>query len=127
MCEAAFGSTRRAGGESPVKRWLSPWVLPLVMLGVVVLVTRPLAGAIWLVTSVVLVRVFNGHFELPAEILKHLGITKVRLMTNNPEKVSSLETAGIEVVERVSAAIPTEPTFERYLETKREKMGHLVG
>ena len=67
------------------------------------------------------------HFELPAEILKHLGITRVRLMTNNPDKVSSLETAGIEVVERVSAAIPTEPTFERYLETKREKMGHLVG
>jgi len=67
------------------------------------------------------------HFELPAEILKHLGITRVRLMTNNPDKVSSLESAGIEVVERVSAAIPTEPTFERYLETKREKMGHLVG
>src|SRR5580658_5315115 len=67
------------------------------------------------------------HFDLPAEILKALGITRVRLMTNNPDKVSSLETAGIEVVERVSAAIPTEPTFERYLETKREKMGHLVG
>jgi len=67
------------------------------------------------------------HFELPAEILKHLGITRVRLMTNNPDKVSSLESAGIEVVERISAAIPAEPTFERYLETKREKMGHLVG
>jgi len=67
------------------------------------------------------------HFELPAEILKHLGITRVRLMTNNPDKVSSLETAGIEVVERVSAAIPSEPTFERYLQTKHEKMGHLVG
>jgi GTP cyclohydrolase II len=67
------------------------------------------------------------HFELPAEILKHLGIESVRLMTNNPDKVSSLESAGIRVVERVSAAIPAEPTFERYLETKREKMGHLVG
>jgi GTP cyclohydrolase II len=66
------------------------------------------------------------HFELPAEILKHLSISRVRLMTNNPDKVSSLETAGIEVVERISAAIPSEPTFERYLETKREKMGHLV-
>ena len=59
--------------------------------------------------------------------LKYHGITRVRLMTNNPDKVSSLESAGIEVVERVSAAIPTEPTFERYLETKRDKMGHLVG
>jgi GTP cyclohydrolase II len=67
------------------------------------------------------------HFELPGEILKSLGITRVRLMTNNPDKVSSLETAGIEVVERVSAAIPSEPTFERYLQTKQEKMGHLVG
>ena len=66
------------------------------------------------------------HFELPAEILKQLGIGRVRLMTNNPEKVQSLEDAGIEVVERLSATIPAEPTFERYLETKREKMGHLV-
>src|SRR5271156_1936970 len=65
------------------------------------------------------------EFELPAEVLKLLGITRVRLMTNNPDKVSSLESAGIEVVERVSAAIPTEPTFERYMETKRDKMGHL--
>ena len=67
------------------------------------------------------------HFELPAEILKHLGVTSVRLITNNPEKVSALEDAGITVVDRLSAAIPSEPTFERYLETKREKMGHLVG
>lgn len=67
------------------------------------------------------------HFELPAEVLKHLGVSAVRLITNNPEKVSALETAGIRVTERLSATIPTEPTFERYLETKREKMGHLVG
>jgi hypothetical protein len=50
-----------------MKRWLSPWMLPLVMLGVVVLFTRPVAGAIWLVASVVLVRLLNGRFELPAE------------------------------------------------------------
>ena len=67
------------------------------------------------------------HFELPAEILKLLGVTAVRLITNNPEKVSALESAGITVTERVSADIPAEPTFQRYLETKREKMGHLVG
>ena len=66
------------------------------------------------------------HFELPAEILKQLNVPAVRLMTNNPEKVSSLEDAGIKVTERLSAAIPSEPSFERYLETKREKMGHLV-
>jgi GTP cyclohydrolase II len=65
-------------------------------------------------------------FELPAEILKQLKVTAVRLITNNPDKVSALEDAGIQVTERLSAAIPSEPTFERYLETKREKMGHLV-
>ena len=65
-------------------------------------------------------------FELPAAILKQLGIPSVRLMTNNPDKVAALEEAGIHVVERISATIPSEPTFERYLETKREKLGHLV-
>ena len=65
-------------------------------------------------------------FELPAAILRQLGIAAVRLMTNNPEKVAALEDAGIKVTERLSAAIPSEPTFERYLETKREKLGHLV-
>jgi GTP cyclohydrolase II len=66
------------------------------------------------------------HFELPAEILKHMGVTEVRLITNNPEKVEALEIAGIKVVERISAEVPSEPTNERYLQTKREKMGHLV-
>ena len=65
-------------------------------------------------------------FALPAEILKALNIPAVRLITNNPEKVAALEAAGIRVTERVSAAIPAEPTFARYLETKREKLGHLV-
>ncbi len=67
------------------------------------------------------------EFELPAEILKALNIPAVRLITNNPEKVAAMEAAGVRVVERVSAAIPLEPTFERYIETKRDKMGHLVG
>jgi hypothetical protein len=48
-----------------MKRWLSPWVLPLLMLGVVLVLTRPVAGAIWCVASVVLVRLLNGRFELP--------------------------------------------------------------
>ncbi len=66
------------------------------------------------------------HFELPAAILKQMGVKSVRLITNNPEKVEALEQAGIKVVERISAIVPTEPTNERYLATKREKMGHLV-
>ena len=65
-------------------------------------------------------------YELPAEILKSLGVKAVRLMTNNPEKVDALVSAGIEVSERISAVVPTEPTFDRYIKTKREKMGHLV-
>ena len=67
------------------------------------------------------------HFELPAEMLRMLGVKAVRLMTNNPEKVEALVAAGIEVVERISADVPSEPTFERYIRTKQEKMGHLVG
>ena len=66
------------------------------------------------------------HFELPAAILRHLKVPAVRLITNNPEKVQALESAGIKVVERISAVVPSEPSNERYLQTKREKMGHLV-
>jgi GTP cyclohydrolase II len=66
------------------------------------------------------------HFELPAAILKEMGVKAVRLITNNPAKVEALELAGIQVVERISAEVPSEPTNERYLKTKREKMGHLV-
>jgi GTP cyclohydrolase II len=65
------------------------------------------------------------EFELPAEILKLLGVPAVRLITNNPEKVAALESAGIRVVERISASVEPEETFQRYLEVKREKMGHL--
>ena len=65
-------------------------------------------------------------FELPARILQHLGIPAVRLMTNNPEKVVALESHGIQVVERLSALVPESVENARYLETKREKMGHLV-
>lgn len=65
-------------------------------------------------------------YELPAEILKLLGLKAVRLMTNNPEKVEALTSAGIEVTERISALVPESDQNARYLETKREKMGHLV-
>ncbi len=64
-------------------------------------------------------------YELPAEVLKLLGVTQVRLITNNPEKVSALESAGISVVERVSAEVELQDSFEGYLRTKHEKMGHI--
>jgi GTP cyclohydrolase II len=60
-----------------------------------------------------------------AEILKDLGFKRVRLMTNNPEKVTALEHFGIDVVERVPHAFPANPHNERYLLTKANKSGHL--
>ena len=65
-------------------------------------------------------------YELPAEALKILGVPAVRLMTNNPEKVAALQAAGIKVTERVSAEVEAHDTFERYLKTKQEKMGHIL-
>jgi GTP cyclohydrolase II len=64
-------------------------------------------------------------YELPAEVLKLLGVTQVRLITNNPEKVAALESADIAVVERVSAEVELQDSFEGYLRTKHEKMGHI--
>lgn len=65
-------------------------------------------------------------YGMPAAVLKKLGISSVRLMTNNPEKVAAMESAGIAVTERVSAEVETQETFERYLKTKQEKMGHIL-
>ncbi len=65
------------------------------------------------------------EFELQAAILRQLGIKSVRLMTNNPEKVAALERAGVQVVERVSAEVPIKESFERYLQVKQAKMGHI--
>ncbi len=65
------------------------------------------------------------EFELQAAMLIKMGVTEVRLMTNNPEKVAALERAGVRVVERVSAVVPVEQSFEHYLEVKRDKMGHV--
>jgi GTP cyclohydrolase II len=65
-------------------------------------------------------------YELPGEVLKMLGVHQVRLMTNNPDKVAALESAGIEVVERVSAEVESQESFAGYLKTKQEKMGHIL-
>ena len=66
------------------------------------------------------------EYELPARVLKMLGVKNVKLMTNNPDKVSALESAGIAVTERVSAEVALQETFAAYLKTKHEKMGHIV-
>jgi len=65
-------------------------------------------------------------YELPGAILRHFGLAKVRLLSNNPEKVEAVERAGVEVVERIPClADPIEST-EAYLRTKKDKMGHLI-
>jgi GTP cyclohydrolase II len=67
----------------------------------------------------------HRDFALPAEILKALGVTKVRLLSNNPEKLEALEKAGIKVIERVPCEVAPSPYAEEYLKTKKEKLGHL--
>jgi len=57
-------------------------------------------------------------------MLRHLGVTSVRLMTNNPAKVKALESAGINVAERIPLAVGRNPHNENYLFTKAEKLGH---
>ncbi len=65
-------------------------------------------------------------FRPAAEMLKHLGFKKIRLMTNNPEKVDGLERCGIEVEERVTHKFPSNTHNELYLATKRKKSGHYL-
>jgi GTP cyclohydrolase II len=66
------------------------------------------------------------EFAAAAEMLKYLGFSSVRLLTNNPDKVAALSRFGIEVVERVSHSFPTNPHNEAYLATKKAKAGHLT-
>lgn len=65
-------------------------------------------------------------YNMPAAVLNLLGVRQVRLITNNPDKVAALESAGIEVVERVSAEVEPLDSFAGYLKTKHEKMGHIL-
>ena len=66
-------------------------------------------------------------YAMPAAILRYFGLTEVRLMSNNPEKIQALENAGVRVTERVSAIVAPEESSEVYLRTKRDKLGHLFG
>ncbi len=65
-------------------------------------------------------------YGVGAQILRDLGVRKMRLMTNNPKKIVGLEGYGLEVVERVPIEIPPQEENARYLRCKMEKMGHLL-
>ena len=65
-------------------------------------------------------------YGIGAQILADLGLTRIRLMTNNPRKVVGLDGFGLSIVERVPLEIPPMPANAKYLKTKREKLGHLL-
>jgi GTP cyclohydrolase II len=66
------------------------------------------------------------EYEFPARILKKLGATRIRLLSNNPDKIRQLESAGIKVVARVPCQPRLSKISRTYLQTKRRKMGHLL-
>jgi 3,4-dihydroxy 2-butanone 4-phosphate synthase/GTP cyclohydrolase II len=66
------------------------------------------------------------RYECCAEIIKELGLRRIRLMSNNPDKIAAVEAAGIEIVERVSIEVEPHENSLHYMKTKKEKMGHLL-
>ncbi|GJQ61967.1 MAG: riboflavin biosynthesis protein RibBA [Melioribacteraceae bacterium] len=65
------------------------------------------------------------EYGIGAQILKDLGISKLRLMTNNPQKIIGLRGYGLEIVERIPIEVQPNESNQFYLQTKKEKMGHL--
>jgi 3,4-dihydroxy 2-butanone 4-phosphate synthase/GTP cyclohydrolase II len=65
-------------------------------------------------------------YGIGAQILRDLGVTKMKLLTNNPKKVVGLHGYGLEIIERVSLEMDPNDVNERYLKTKRDKLGHLI-
>jgi 3,4-dihydroxy 2-butanone 4-phosphate synthase/GTP cyclohydrolase II len=66
------------------------------------------------------------QYECCVEILKQLGLRRIRLMSNNPDKIAAVQSAGIEVVERVSIEVAPHEKSLSYMKTKKEKLGHLL-
>jgi 3,4-dihydroxy 2-butanone 4-phosphate synthase/GTP cyclohydrolase II len=66
------------------------------------------------------------NYDLCAAVLRHFGMTRVRLMTNNPRKSDALASAGIQVVERIPIEMAPSDSTKKYLKTKKAKLGHLL-
>ncbi len=69
----------------------------------------------------------SREYRQCAEILFDLGLCQVRVLSNNPLKLRALEEAGLHIAERVSIEVESQEASRRYLNTKKEKMGHLLG
>ncbi|MDD3801348.1 MAG: GTP cyclohydrolase II, partial [Desulfuromonas thiophila] len=65
-------------------------------------------------------------YGIGAQILADLGVRQIRLMTNNPKKMVGLQGYGLEVIERVPIEMPANRVNKRYLQTKKDKLGHLL-
>ena len=65
------------------------------------------------------------NYSFAVEVVRHFGLSKVRLLSNNPAKVEALESGGVEVEERVPCEAPVSEIAAGYVRTKKEKMGHL--
>jgi GTP cyclohydrolase II len=65
-------------------------------------------------------------YAMPGEILRYFGVKQVRLLSNNPEKIAAVESAGIEVTERIPCIVAPHESSEGYLRTKKQKLGHLL-
>ncbi|MEZ5427544.1 MAG: GTP cyclohydrolase II [Pyrinomonadaceae bacterium] len=66
------------------------------------------------------------NYQQCAEILFDLGLCRVRVMSNNPDKIRALEEAGLKIIERVPIEVETKEPAAHYLRTKKEKLGHLL-
>ena len=66
------------------------------------------------------------RYEQCAEILRDLGLRRIRLISNNPEKIRTVKKSGLEIVERVPLVVKFHSSLARYLKTKRARMGHLI-
>ena len=68
----------------------------------------------------------SRNYQQCAEILFDLGLCKVRVISNNPDKLKALQAAGLQIVERIPIEVKAEPAAAHYMRTKKEKMGHLI-
>jgi 3,4-dihydroxy 2-butanone 4-phosphate synthase/GTP cyclohydrolase II len=66
------------------------------------------------------------HYGVGAQILFDLGVRQIRLLTNNPRKVVGLDGYGLSIVERVPIQVPANHRNQRYMKTKKDKLGHML-